>query len=210
MNKYLCVCVRISLHISISSGVVPHPSSAAHIYAKPGSCQSVAPVTRGSTSPIRPDRAGLGAGRGERRPAGVSITRKASARLFTVRSHLCLSGRERRQGKWREREIWSELTMLPPADCSFNSWKGARGERGGGERLNPPVARLLYVKSYAGLFCLIVQSVSFHFDSQHTRNTQFWCDASTAAKILIIYVEKCFWQKNIQTFGFWSLVGKKI
>lgn len=54
----VCVSVYISLHISISSEVVLHPSSTAHIYAKPGSCQSVAPVTRGSTSPIKPDRAG--------------------------------------------------------------------------------------------------------------------------------------------------------
>ncbi len=104
MHKYLCVCVHISLHISISSGVVPHPSSAAHIYAKPGSCQSVAPVTRGSTSPIRPDRAGLGAGRASGDlPACQSRARHPLGCLLSDPIYVCQAERAVRGSGRRER-----------------------------------------------------------------------------------------------------------
>lgn len=103
-NVYVCVSVHISLHLSISSGVVLHPSSTAHIYAKPGSCQSVAPVTRGSTSPIRPDRAGLGAGRARGDlPACQSRARHPLGCLLSDPIYVCQAERDARGSGRRER-----------------------------------------------------------------------------------------------------------
>lgn len=103
-NVYVCVSVHISLHLSISSEVVLHPSSTAHIYAKPGSCQSVAPVTRGSTSPIRPDRAGLGAGRARGDlPACQSRARHPLGCLLSDPIYVCQAKRDARGSGGRER-----------------------------------------------------------------------------------------------------------
>lgn len=100
----VCVSVYISLHISISSEVVLHPSSTAHIYAKPGSCQSVAPVTRGSTSPIKPDRAGLGAGRARGDlPACQSRARHPLGCLLSDPIYVCQTERDARGSGGRER-----------------------------------------------------------------------------------------------------------
>lgn len=69
-----------------------HLSSIAHIYAKPGPCQSVTPLTRSPTSPIRADRARLGGCPSPPTHLPTCQSRaRASARLFTVRSHLRLS-----------------------------------------------------------------------------------------------------------------------
>lgn len=76
-------------HTSISSIIVLTVLSHAwtsppfpHIYAKPGSCQSVTLVTLSPTSPIRADRAGLGGGRA---PANLP-----TCQSHTGHPHACL------------------------------------------------------------------------------------------------------------------------